>query len=638
MVLKRIIFFTLCFVSKIFPQDSEFYNFRYKAELTMKKDQNFIETFADMISESQIIAEIKQLRTFSQQDKPINNMRVLESRVVDDIALMYKKAHFLGFYNARISHKIYNNNSKSTVKIHVNLGKKFNLKLNVHYLNQNKEFNGCYASILQKDLRNFKASIEEIKALIAIAINHLQKDGFFKPKVLEKKVYIDYEAGKAVLNLIIDPGQRVFFSDVDIRSFPDISDDFIKNRIIWEKGEIFNIEKVKLTAENLKNTQIFSKVKVKPNEKSIANGKVSMIIELQEEKKHIIDVGILYTGMRNMNFEKKSQTRKNLKSVVARLTWANCNTFGGGEKLSVITEGTPMKIQEKRSDYAFEVALSLPDIFWKNNTADLRVARRQELTNVFLKKSDCGSLMFNYPLYDNFMMKIGSNIEKNSIDASEIFFRSKDNNKKYENFAIPLEFIVDRTDDLLNPTSGYKITLKFSEMFFRHSTIGKLKTFDMAFSYNYSLDELKYTVLAFNISRKSILGQKIDAIPVDRRIYAGGMDSVRGYASQMATEIIMGEEFPMGGKSSLEYNAEIRRKISVDFGCVVFFDGAKIFQNKSFHEYLQTEKKRWFNSVGLGLRYFTAIGPIRMDLAFPIRKRRKVDSRIQFIMSLGQAF
>jgi translocation and assembly module TamA len=71
---------------------------------------------------------------------------------------------------------------------------------------------------------------------------------------------------------------------------------------------------------------------------------------------------------------------------------------------------------------------------------------------------------------------------------------------------------------------------------------------------------------------------------------------------------------------------------------VVFFDGAKVFQNKSSYADLQTEKKRWFYSVGMGIRYFTSIGPIRVDFAFPIKRRKGVDSKMQFIMSLGQAF
>jgi translocation and assembly module TamA len=219
-----------------------------------------------------------------------------------------------------------------------------------------------------------------------------------------------------------------------------------------------------------------------------------------------------------------------------------------------------------------------------------------------------------------------------------VFFSDEPNEKKYECFIIPLEIILDKTNDLLNPTSGYRAFIKFSNMLFKNSKSNQLKALDAGFSYNYSLDDLKRTIFAFNILGKVIGGEQIDSIPVDKRIYAGGMNSVRGYANQMATEMMLLADTPMGGKSSIEFNTEIRRKFSQNFGGVIFFDGAKVFQNKSRYAGLQTEKKRWFNSLGFGIRYFTSIGPIRVDFAFPLRKRKGIDSKMQFIMSLGQAF
>jgi translocation and assembly module TamA len=607
--------------------------------VTITQDQNIIESFSDMISESEIESDIKRLRIASQQSKPVSNMRALKDRIDEDVAAMYQKTHILGFYGTNISYKIHADDPENImVEIHLDLGAKFKLGLNIRYLNQNEEFNERYAAVLRKDLRAFKASIDEIKSLVAIAVNNLQKNGFFKPEIIEKRVRINYEAQEAVLQLTIDPGQKVSFSDVEIKSFPDIDDNFVRNRILWRKGEMFDIEKVESTAENLKNTQIFSKVKIKPQEEKILNGKVPMIIELQEDKKHIIDFSILYSGMRNMNFEKKSQAQKRLKSIVTRLAWTNFNAFGGGEKLSFAIEATPMRVREKRPEYAFEVALSQPDVFFKNNSVEYYVARKQELTNVFFKKSDHGSITFKYPLLDSLLIRTGGSLEKDYVNASEIFFRNKEDRRKYDNFSIQSEFIVDKTDDWLNPTGGHRLIIKFSEIFFRNSGVGNLKTFDVNFANHYPLDDLKRTVLAFNLSRKSVFGQKIDDIPIDKRIYAGGMNSARGYANQMATEIVVGEDTPMGGKSLLEFNSELRRKVSPDFGCVLFFDGAKVFQNKSRHNYLQTEEKRWFYSVGIGVRYYTSIGPIRADLAFPIKRRRGVDSKVQFIMSLGQAF
>jgi translocation and assembly module TamA len=368
------------------------------------------------------------------------------------------------------------------------------------------------------------------------------------------------------------------------------------------------------------------------------DNRVPMLMELKEDKKHIVDITLLYSGMRNMNFEKKSQTQKRLKSIIGRLSWSRYNAFGGGEKLTFLVEGTPLKVQSKRADYGFETTLSQPDVILRNNTANYTISRRQELTNVFFKKSDRISLIYNYPLTQHMLLNAGGNVEKNYVDGPVVFFQNDRQGKNYENFSIPIELILDETDNLLNPSSGYRLFAKFSKMFLRHSLDGSILGFDVDFSYHYPLDQLKKTVVAFNISRKSVFGGRVDDIPVDKRIYAGGMGSVRGYANQMATEIILGEDTPMGGKSSLAFNSEIRRKITQNFGMVLFFDGAKVFQNNSCYENLKTEKKRWFLSTGIGIRYFSTIGPIRVDFAFPIKRRKGIDSRMQFVISLGQAF
>ncbi|MDR1551755.1 MAG: BamA/TamA family outer membrane protein [Holosporaceae bacterium] len=621
----------------VLAHGSDFHDFCYKADIILKKDQSIFETLADIISESQIMLESKTLRVFSQQDKTVSNMRALKERITQAVEAIHKKAHMQGFYGAEIHHTIRKSNPVE-VKIYVNLGNKFNLKLDASYVGQSDDFCRKHMEILHSDLRRFKASIEEIKALIEIAVRNMKQNGFFEPKILEQRVSVDYEKHEATLHLMIDPGAKVFFSDVRIKSFPNIKDCFVKNRIAWSEGEVFDISKVEETTDCLMNSQIFSKVKIKPDEDAILGDRVPMLIELEEEKRHTIEIGVLYSGMHDMNFKKESQTQKKLKSIITRFGWTNNNVYGGGEKIRLMVEGTPMRVSDKRSDYAFEAALSQPDIFLRNNTAEYCVSRRQELTNVFFKRSDQVSVRFSYPLPNSLLLKIGGCLEANSIDASEVFFRGKNSDKKYENFSIPVEIILDKTNDLLNPTSGYRVEGKFSEIFFKHSTIGILKTLNLLFSYNYALDDLKRTILAFKARKKSVFGQKIDLIPIDKRIYTGGINSVRGFSHQMATEIVAGEETPMGGKSSLEYSAEIRRRFSESFGGVIFFDGSKIFQNSSIHMDLQTEKKRWFYAVGIGIRYFTSIGPIRADFAIPIRRRRGIDSKLQFIMSLGQAF
>ena len=89
---------------------------------------------------------------------------------------------------------------------------------------------------------------------------------------------------------------------------------------------------------------------------------------------------------------------------------------------------------------------------------------------------------------------------------------------------------------------------------------------------------------------------------------------------------------PIGGRSSLVLNLEARIKVSETIGIVPFVDAG------SYHESPVPQLCRTLlYGVGLGVRYYTAFGPLRLDLATPLH-RRGADSPIQVYISLGQAF
>ncbi|PKQ01666.1 MAG: outer membrane protein assembly factor, partial [Alphaproteobacteria bacterium HGW-Alphaproteobacteria-12] len=121
-------------------------------------------------------------------------------------------------------------------------------------------------------------------------------------------------------------------------------------------------------------------------------------------------------------------------------------------------------------------------------------------------------------------------------------------------------------------------------------------------------------------------------VPGSTRFFAGGGGSVRGYGYQMAGPLDAQND-PAGGRSVLEANVETRYRASETIGVVAFIDGGQAFDNPvpSLGDPLL-----W--GAGLGLRYYTPIGPIRADIAVPLNRRTGVDDAFQIYVSLGQAF
>ena len=126
-------------------------------------------------------------------------------------------------------------------------------------------------------------------------------------------------------------------------------------------------------------------------------------------------------------------------------------------------------------------------------------------------------------------------------------------------------------------------------------------------------------------------GDSTEELPATKRLYGGGAGSVRAYGYQKLGPIGANGK-PTGGRSQLELGSELRWRMFGDFGGAVFVEGGNVYDDEVPN---LNEPIRW--GAGLGLRYFTDFGPVRLDIAFPINRRRN-DDTLQFYIGLGQAF
>ena len=138
-------------------------------------------------------------------------------------------------------------------------------------------------------------------------------------------------------------------------------------------------------------------------------------------------------------------------------------------------------------------------------------------------------------------------------------------------------------------------------------------------------------ILAAFTNIGSISGTNLDSLPRDLRLYEGGGGSVRGYGFQRAGPLDA-DGNPIGGISSLDLGLELRTKINDTIGFVTFFEGGTVYNTV-----LPDLGERIYWGTGVGLRYFSPLGPLRFDIATPI-DRRPSDGIIQIYISLGQAF
>ena len=193
--------------------------------------------------------------------------------------------------------------------------------------------------------------------------------------------------------------------------------------------------------------------------------------------------------------------------------------------------------------------------------------------------------------------------------------------------ALPGTLAYDSSDDLLNPTRGFRLAGRLSPEASLHKHFdGYVKAQVDASAY---WPVTSSVVLAGRLRFASISGASTETIAPSRRLYSGGGGSVRGYGYQKIGPVDVDGD-PVGGRGLAEFGTEARFRFG-SFGIVPFFDGG----NLSDRPYPSFKTMRY--GAGLGARYYTSFGPIRVDLGTPIARRRG-ESRLAIYVSLGQAF
>jgi translocation and assembly module TamA len=197
--------------------------------------------------------------------------------------------------------------------------------------------------------------------------------------------------------------------------------------------------------------------------------------------------------------------------------------------------------------------------------------------------------------------------------------------------AVPASLTYDGSDSLLDPSRGFRLGGRLSpEISFHGGTFGYARAQIDASAYHPLSDSI---VAAGRIRVGTILGAGRDDIAPSRRFYAGGGGSVRGYGYQrLGPRDADGD--PIGGRSLAEFALEARIRLKAfggNLGIVPFFDGGTLSSAS------MPTLKDWQLGAGIGVRYYSSFGPIRVDVGTPLNPRSG-DSRVAVVVSLGQAF
>jgi translocation and assembly module TamA len=550
------------------------------------------------ISSRDLLEEITKVSIcVALQDKPPASLALLRRRVDEDISLFSQWLRAHGYFESHTEATIDETAKPLKVIFKVDMGPPFLLKsVDIEVAGKREKAMPNLGLVLGTHF-DAAAVVRSQKQLV----KEFKKKGFPFAKVGDPRIIVDHADDSVAVTFFVTPGPLAQFGSTRISGLTTVKERVVRDTLPWHEGERFNADLIEAGQKKLAALGLFSLVRISPAKELDASGRLPVNVILTERKHRSVSAGISY------------QTDEGLG---VNASWENRNLFGGGEKLAfsatvanyvLSAEGGYLEPFFLRKDQFLRLSARLAD-----DTPDAYASRNFESTSVIERKISEG-------------LQLGAGL---GFRLSTVTQLGETNSYSYLLFPLSMEY--NGSNNLLDPSRGGRLGLTVEPFYaLFEGDPNFLKNFG---TYSHYIQVLKEPalVLAGRIGAGAIVGAESAAIPADERFYAGGGGSIRGYAYQSVGPMVDGT--PVGGNYLIELSFELRLKISDRIGLVGFLDGGNAFAspNPDFNQGLL-----W--GTGIGLRYYTPVGPFRLDIGFPL-DRRPGDDSFQLYVSLGQAF
>ena len=565
----------------------------YRTEITGVEDN----ALADLLEK---VSELKTL-----EDKPPVSEEALRRRADRDLGRLPDAAHSLGYWDAEFSYDIDTATDPAKVAVRVKPGPLYHVA-SVKVLGPDEQPLSIPNRLPLKP--GDTARTAPVLATETALLASLGDSGHPFAKAETRRVEIDKDTQTMDVTYALDPGPVMRFGPPVITGLERLDPAYVEGRIRWQGGEVYDASKVEETRRALIETGLFSTVQITPTVDPDNPEDVRMAIDATERLHRTVGAGLAYNTSQGFG---------------ARAFWENRNLFGYAENLRLSVEAG-QQLDAFRANFRRPDFLATDQDFLATaeaaNDNPVAYRSRHALATAGLERR-FGRMLTGGVAFE---------IEKaNVVQLADLNPRT--GSQRYELAGLPVYMKLDSTDNLLNPTTGYRAQLSVTPA---HIFSGSNLTFVTSFisgSTYWALGSEQRAILAGKLALGSLDGAPLSQLPSDQRIYAGGGGSIRPYGYLMAGPLAP-NNVPIGGRSSLVLNLEARIKITETIGIVPFFDAGSYYENP-----VPQLDRTLLYGVGLGLRYYTAFGPLRLDLATPLHKRNG-DSPIQVYISLGQAF
>ncbi|MDI6796392.1 MAG: BamA/TamA family outer membrane protein [Desulfatibacillaceae bacterium] len=461
--------------------------------------------------------------------------------------------------------------------------------------------------------------VEKYQSAKARMVAYLKNNGYPRARV-EGSVSVYLESHEASASFRVIPGQFCVFGPVSVSSLADTQPKVLLSRLAFKPGQAYSLAKIHESQQRLFALGYFSSVSIEPETSAMEQPgcgfpdspcSVPMTLSGNYRKLRGVKVGIGYGTQDQLRFQ---------------ASWSHRHVADLGQRFEVGVKASAIKQN-------LEAVMDWPYFLRGDQqmSNSLGISREDEVS--FVVRKLYNRFTVNRNLGGPYFVQAGHMLEINrpeSLPADELWADIRED----ANYLISygrIGFGRDTRSSVLNPKWGSLVQGGFS---YASSVIGSEIQFMQIDAEARKIWPLWGRWLLAGRMLFSFIEpvENTDHIPIFKRLFSGGSQSVRGYAYQeLGPKDVFGD--PLGGLSLAESSLELRFPIYRDLGGVIFTDAGSVLADSFSFDYGALRY-----ASGLGLRYDTPVGPLRIDWGYQLNPQDPGRTHHRFYFSIGQAF
>ena len=406
----------------------------------------------------------------------------------------------------------------------------------------------------------------------------------------------------------VTAGPYADVGQIQITGLRTVSEEYVRRRVQLQSGQPFNPVEVEAARDDLAAIGVFSVVRIEPGDHLAPDGTIPITIDVSERPLHAVDAGAAYSTDLGINFN---------------VGWHHRNLFGEAEQLN-LTAGIQLGGNAvHQPGYNLGIQFIKPDFLTRDQALEVSLGAVKQSLDAYDQRALTEKIMISRKFLPHWTVGFGISGEQEEITQERV-------RRHYQLIGLPLSVKFDNTNSLLDPTAGFRASLLFTPTQSFGHTSATFVIAQLSGSTYVDLSSGGRSVIALRGLVGKAYGADQFSLPPDQRFYAGGSGTVRGFRYQS-----IGPHFadnrPTGGTAVSAGSVEFRQRILDKYGVVAFVDAGQVTANGV------PFSGNWRAGAGIGARYYTSIGPLRLDVAIPLNRQPGGDA-FELYIGIGQAF